>query len=245
MPNPPPLPPPPLSASVSSSTSSSSSQLQPLTKFPLHTPANASSPLITCSSSTGPLPNQTLLNLRTVLVASRFAASTRVQLKEDNKKLLLERQTIERKTAEEAGRVKEGERRKKREEEERREKERVEKAERDRLENRQREEREAAIRRQQEEDVKRVQARENEEREKERKVHAQKMAAKKENQAKEQTAMKSAPEPTLPKNEDKVMKEVQSQKNPISADGQSQSSLFLSLPPRDAESLFICSCFIS
>ncbi|GAA5947349.1 hypothetical protein JCM3765_001635 [Sporobolomyces pararoseus] len=145
MPNPPPpAPPPPLPVPTANSTAPP----PPLTKFPLHTPANASSPLITCSSSTGPLPNQTLLNLRTVLVASRFSASSRVQLKEENKKLLNERQAHEKRTAEEAGRIKENERRRKREEEERREKERLEKLERERLEAKQREEREAAVKKQ-------------------------------------------------------------------------------------------------
>ncbi|GAA5903899.1 Ada3 domain-containing protein [Sporobolomyces salmoneus] len=190
MPNPPtPAPPPaslPILASAVPSSSSSSSSLLPslpaLTKFPLHTPANASSPLITCSSSTGPLPNQTLLNLRTVLVASRFSASSRVQLKEENKKLLLERQVSEKKSLEEAGRIKEGERRRKREEEEKREKERVEKVERERLEQRQREERELAVRRQ-------VEEREEEER---RRLEREKEQAQIEAQRQQQAAAKKS-----------------------------------------------------
>ncbi|GAA6060535.1 hypothetical protein JCM10212_006899 [Sporobolomyces blumeae] len=176
MPNPPPPPrPAPFalptttsSASTSTTTpnpapSSSVPTVPPLQKFPLHQPANASSPLITCSSSTGPLPNQTLLNLRTVLVASRFQASSRVQLKEENKRLLVERQAVERRTAEEAGRVKEGERKRKREEDERRELERVEKIEKDRKRE-QREQAEAKAKEEHDKMVRKAQEREENER---------------------------------------------------------------------------------
>lgn len=91
-PPPPPVPAPPPPLTVSNTDGHAPAPaLAALTRFPLHTPANASSPLITCSSSTGPLPNQTLLNLRTVLVASRFAAQSRVQLKLENHKLINER----------------------------------------------------------------------------------------------------------------------------------------------------------
>ncbi|GAA5931507.1 histone acetyltransferase NGG1 [Sporobolomyces koalae] len=139
MPNPPiPPPPPPLATASTAGTADAPA----LTKFPLHTPANASSPLITCSSSTGPLPNQTLLNLRTVLVASRFAATSRIQLKDDNRKLANERHQAEQRTLEEQTRInKESERKRKRDEDDKRERDRLEQLEREQLERRQQEER--------------------------------------------------------------------------------------------------------
>ncbi|GAA6006487.1 hypothetical protein JCM11491_004981 [Sporobolomyces phaffii] len=212
MPNPPPpAPPPPLPTPAP--IQPSSHVAPPLTKFPLHTPANASSPLITCSSSTGPLPNQTLLNLRTVLVASRFSASSRVQLKEDNKRLLNERQAIERRTAEEAGKIKEGERRRKREEEEKREKDRVEKLERERLEQKQREERDAAVKKQQQLAQAQAQAqaakREQDEVEKKKVAWEKEQALVKQQQqleAQQQRANKTAPK-SAAQNGDTVMQE--------------------------------------
>ncbi|GAA5898031.1 hypothetical protein JCM5296_001459 [Sporobolomyces johnsonii] len=159
MPNPP-LPPPPPAGSPPS-----------LHKFPLHQPANAGSPLITCASSSGPLPNQTLANLRAVLVASRFAASARLGLRDENRRNLAERQAHDKRTAEEQTRVKEVERKRKREEDERRERDRVEKAERERAA-RETEERENTRRRQAKEEEDRREAERTESTQKKEKQRA-------------------------------------------------------------------------
>ncbi|GAA5890365.1 hypothetical protein JCM6882_008809 [Rhodosporidiobolus microsporus] len=132
MPNPPPPPPPQPSGPPPS-----------LRKFSLIPSPPPNAPILGAINSAGPIPAADLQTLRGSLVLSRMLAADRLSTRDQNRAQLMERQAMEKRTAEEQARAKEGERRRKREDDERRERERVEKAERERVE-REREERKRA-----------------------------------------------------------------------------------------------------
>lgn len=131
-----PPPPPPSTEPSASAVVAGSTNSHALRKFTLH-PTSLSaptSPITVCLSTTSPITLPTLAAIRTTLVNSRILAAERLNICDSNRKILNERQAMDKRALDEGAKLKEMERKRKREEDEKREKERLEKSERDRLE---------------------------------------------------------------------------------------------------------------
>ncbi|KAK4058888.1 Transcriptional regulator [Microbotryomycetes sp. JL221] len=148
-------------ANGGNASTTTAAAVSPLRKFVLHSPAiiGSASPIVAAANHAGPYPIPMLMAARQALVNARQSAAERHPIRDSNRKNLLDRQSNEKRLAEEQAKQKEVERKRKRDEDEKKERERVDRIERERADR----EREETARKKREEEAYQKQVRQAEE----------------------------------------------------------------------------------